>query len=59
MSSALLLYNSWMGKYTVSGWQVEIQTNKSFKLTADPLDPGIPSVPGFPCREKETKHVNA
>ncbi len=30
----------------------------SFKLTADPLDPGMPSVPGFPCGEKETKQVS-
>lgn len=29
----------------------------NFKLTADPLAPGIPSVPGFPCK-KETKQVN-
>lgn len=36
---------------------VQKQTNKDIILTADPLDPGIPSVPGFPYREK-IKTVN-
>lgn len=32
---------------------------KKVLLTADPLAPGIPSVPGFPCTQDETQQVNS
>lgn len=28
------------------------------KLTDEPLDPGMPSVPGLPCNYEDTKQVN-